>query len=100
MHAVANLPAEIQHLLEEIQAKDRVAQECRTVISNRDTSIQKFLKMNGPGQANPKEDKYCKEVLDNYDKAQKVQDDKVALGDKAAMLVYYSQIHPLETLLI
>ena len=85
--AVANLPAEIAHLLEEIQAKDRIVQECRNIIATRDNSIQKFLKLNGAGQPNPKDDGYCKNVMANYDKAQVVQEEKVGLSEKAALLV-------------
>ena len=84
---MANLPAEIAHLLEEIQAKDRVVQECRNVIATRDGSIQKFLKLNGAGQPNPKEEGYCKNVMPNFDKAQIVQEEKVGLSEKAALLV-------------
>lgn len=84
---MANLPAEIAHLLEEIQAKDRVVQECRNVIATRDSSIQKFLKLNGAGQPNPKDEGYCKNVMANFDKAQVVQEEKVGLSEKAALLV-------------
>lgn len=84
---VANLPAEIAHLLEEIQAKDRVVQECRNVIATRDSSIQKFLKLNGAGQPNPKDEGYCKNVMANFDKAQVVQEEKVGLSEKAALLL-------------
>ena len=84
---VANLPAEIAHLLEEIQAKDRVIQECRNTIIARDGSIQKFLKANGAGQPNPKEETYAKNIVANFDKAQIVQEEKVGLSEKAAHLV-------------
>lgn len=87
MYSVANLPAEIAHLLEEIQAKDRIVQECRNAVNSHDTSIQKFVKLNGAGQANPKEDVYCKNIISNFDKAQTVQEEKVSLSEKAAHLV-------------
>ena len=87
VQAVANLPAEIAHLLEEIQAKDRVVQECRTAATSRDNSLQKFLKINGAGQLNPKEETYSKAILSSYERAQIIQDEKVALSDKAALLV-------------
>ncbi len=105
-YAVANLPAEIAHLLEEIQAKDRVVQECRNIIATRDNSIQKFLKLNGAGQPNPKEEGYCKNVVANFDKAQVVQEEKVGLSEKAALLVillcvlFCSQQEDIQTLLI
>ena len=73
--------------MEEIHAKDGVVQECRAAVNARDSSIQKFLKTNGAGQPNPKEEIYSKAVLSNYDKAQAIQDEKVALSEKAALLV-------------
>lgn len=84
---MANLPAEIAHLLEEIQAKDQVVQECRTAAAARDNSLQKFLKTNGAGTLDPKEESYSKIVFANYDKAQAVQDEKIGLSEKAALLV-------------
>ena len=84
---VANLPAEIAHLLEEIQAKDRVLQECRSVINTRDNSIQKFMKINGTNQPNPKEDPYSRTILANFDKAQIIQEEKVGLSAKVGVLV-------------
>lgn len=85
--AVANLPAEIAHLLEEIQAKDRVLQECRGVINTRDNSIQKWMKVNGTSQLNPKEEPYSRTILANFDKAQTIQEEKVGLSAKVAVLV-------------
>ncbi|KAL8866026.1 MAG: hypothetical protein Q9174_006542, partial [Haloplaca sp. 1 TL-2023] len=85
--AVANLPAEIAHLLEEIQAKDRVVQDCRTTAASRDASIQKFVKANGAQQVNPKEEGYSKIILANYDKAHTFQEEKIALSDRAAILL-------------
>ena len=85
--SVANLPAEIAHLLEEIQAKDRIVQECRSFVNARENSIQKFLKANGAGQANPKEETFVKNVLTSYDRAHAVQEEKVSLSEKAATLV-------------
>ncbi|KAL8717539.1 MAG: hypothetical protein Q9225_005232, partial [Loekoesia sp. 1 TL-2023] len=61
----------------EIQAKDRVVQDCRTNAAARDASIQKFLKANGAGQANPKEEQYGKAILSSYDKAQVYQEEKI-----------------------
>ena len=43
--------------------------------------------MNGAGQANPKEETYCKNAMVNFDKAQVIQKEKVALSEKAALLV-------------
>ena len=84
---VANLPAEIAHLLEEIHAKDQVVQECRNTIATRDNSIQKFVKLNGTGLPNPKEEGYCKLVKDNFERAKALQEEKCTLAEKQALLV-------------
>ena len=84
---VANLPAEIAHLLEEIHAKDQVVQECRNTIAARDNSIQKFVKLNGTGLPNPKEEGYCKLVKDNFERAKALQEEKCTLAEKQALLV-------------
>ena len=85
--AVANLPAEITHLYEEVQAKDNQIQELRSAIQQRDGSIQKFIKLNGSLLQNPKEDPYSKVILANYEKAQILQEEKIGLVEKAASLV-------------
>jgi len=74
-------------LLEEVEAKDKVIQECRNVIHTRDSSIQKHLKVNGAGHAHPKDDAYTKSILSNFDKAMGIQDEKVALSEKASVIV-------------
>ncbi|KAI5297755.1 hypothetical protein KEM56_004563, partial [Ascosphaera pollenicola] len=87
VHDVANLPAEIAHLMEEIQAKDTTISECRGLISSRDVSLQKFIKQHGSLTTNPKEETYTKTVLENLDKSLALQDEKIALADKASALL-------------
>ena len=87
VQTVANLPAEIQHVLEEIQAKDRIAQDHRSKIASHDQTLQKHVKTNGCGQAHAKEDASCKNVAALYDKTQALQDEKVSLSDRAAILL-------------
>lgn len=84
---VANLPAEITHLMEEIQAKDKVIQECRSVIVSRDGNLQKFIKMNGSHTPNPKEESYNKAILQHMDRSQALQDEKIILSEKACVLL-------------
>jgi inhibitor of growth protein 3 len=84
---VANLPAEINHLFEEIQAKDKVLQECRSAIAERDLNIQKFIRQHGSLTVNPKEEGYVKAIRASYDRAQEIQQEKVALSEKASLLV-------------
>ncbi|KAJ5761470.1 Zinc finger PHD-type [Penicillium manginii] len=87
VHDVANLPLEINHLMEEIQAKDKVMQDCRATINSRDGSIQKFIKLNGSLAPNPKEDQYSKSVLQSLDKCSQLQDEKIQLSEKACVLL-------------
>ncbi|KAL4743015.1 inhibitor of growth proteins N-terminal histone-binding-domain-containing protein [Aspergillus similis] len=87
VHDVANLPLEINHLMEEIQAKDKIIQECRAIINSRDASIQKFIKLNGSLTPNPKEEQYSKIVLQNLDKSSQLQDEKIQLSEKACILL-------------
>lgn len=87
VHDAANLPAEINHLMEEIQAKDKTIQDSRAVINSRDGSLQKFVKLNGSLTPNPKEEQYGKTILQNLEKCQLLQDDKIQLSEKACILL-------------
>ncbi|KKK20879.1 hypothetical protein P175DRAFT_0501002 [Aspergillus ochraceoroseus IBT 24754] len=87
VHDVANLPAEINHLMEEIQAKDKIIQDCRVMINSRDSSLQKFIKLNGSLTPNPKEEQYSKIILQNLDRSQQLQDEKIQLSEKACILL-------------
>lgn len=87
---VANLPAEITHLYEEIQAKDAQIQDLRAAIQQRDNSLQKFIKLNGSLVQNPKEEPYSKVIIANFEKSQILQEEKIGLAEKAAALVCLS----------
>lgn len=85
--AVANLPAEITHLYEEMEAKEDLIQEKRKTINNLDGSIQKFVKLHGSLVQNPKEEQWSKQVLDLYDQCKVLQAEKLGLAEKAVQLV-------------
>lgn len=87
VHDVTNLPAEINHLMEEIQAKDKTMQEYRATINSRDGSIQKFIKLNGSLTPNPKEEQFSKTVLQNLDRCEGLQNEKIQLSEKACVLL-------------
>jgi len=70
-----------------VQAKDQLIQECRAIIQARDNSLQKFIKLNGSLVQNPKEEPYSKIIQQQYEKAQVLQEEKIALVDKATALV-------------
>lgn len=75
-----------------MQAKDQIIQDLRTAIQQRDSSLQKFIKLNGSLVQNPKEEPYSKVIKQNYERAQILQEEKVGLSEKAAALVSYSAI--------
>lgn len=87
VHDAANLPLEVNHLMEEIEAKDKIIQEYRATINSRDGSIQKFIKTNGSLAPNPKEEQYGKTILENFERCEALQDEKIQLSEKACMLL-------------
>jgi inhibitor of growth protein 3 len=87
IHDVANLPAEINHMMEEIQAKDREMQKYQGAINAKDGNLQKHIKLNGSLMSHPKEKEYAEAILKNYDLCQELQDQKIALSDKACVLL-------------
>ena len=53
----------------------------------RDNSLQKFIKLNGSLVQNPKEDPYSKIIMQQFEKCQILQEEKIGLVDKAMALV-------------
>lgn len=86
---VANLPAEIAHIYEEIQAKDRVLKEHRDSALARDNSLQKFIKNHGSHTENPKEAVYVEQIRKSHKKIEQIQDEKLVLAKKAVDLVSF-----------
>ena len=81
------MPAEMAHLFEEIAAKDKVVQDCRNTVADRDGQLQKFIRLNGSLFVNPKEETHNNAIESSYEQAQRVQEEKLALTDKAAVLL-------------
>jgi inhibitor of growth protein 3 len=84
---VANLPAEIAFMQEEIAEKDRRMQLCLTNIASKDNHIQKWIRMHGSHTPNPKEEGYRKEIRVWYDEAQVLQEEKIALAQKTQLVI-------------
>ncbi|KAF4636148.1 hypothetical protein G7Y89_g1948 [Cudoniella acicularis] len=84
---VANLPAEIAFMQEEIAEKDRQMAECLSIINKHDGAIQKWIRMNGSHTPNPREEALGKIILENYEKAQILQEEKVALAQKTQQVI-------------
>jgi len=87
VNRVANLPAEIAFMQEEIEQKDRQMQECLSIINKNDNAIQKWIRMNGIHTPNPKEEAHSRIILENYDKCQILQEEKVALAQKTQQVM-------------
>ncbi|TKX23216.1 hypothetical protein C1H76_4282 [Elsinoe australis] len=90
-HDVANLPAEIAHLLEEIKAKDEHITQCKDAVISRDNALQRHIKQHGSHVKHPKEEAFTKAINDNFDRMEVLQREKVALSEKA-MVVLERQI--------
>ncbi|EXJ59471.1 uncharacterized protein A1O5_12096 [Cladophialophora psammophila CBS 110553] len=87
IHDAANLPAEITHMMEEIEAKDKDLQKHMSVINQKDANIQKHLRLNGILAPHPKENEFADLVKKNYELCHQLQDQKVALSEKACSLL-------------
>ncbi|RDW67781.1 hypothetical protein BP6252_09177 [Coleophoma cylindrospora] len=79
---VANLPAEIAFMQDEITEKDRMVEKLRSTASRADLQIQQWIRENGSHTPNPKEEKLKKVFDENMSKALQLQAEKLALCDK------------------
>ena len=96
VHDAANLPLEINHMMEEIQAKDKEMQKFSQVIASKDGSIQKHVKANSGMVPHPKEAEYSQAILKHLDLCEELQGQKIALSEKAVILLD-RQIRRLDT---
>lgn len=87
MHEAANLPAEINYMMEEIQAKDKEMQKFLTSINSKDTTLQKHVKANSSMQPHPKETEFADAVRKNYDLCSELQAQKIHLSEKACAML-------------
>jgi inhibitor of growth protein 3 len=84
---VANLPAEIAFMQEEIAEKDRLMQQHLLIIAAEDSKIQKWIRANGSHNAHPKEADIRKIIRTNYDAAEIIQEEKIALAQKTQLVI-------------
>ncbi|KJX97524.1 hypothetical protein TI39_contig482g00013, partial [Zymoseptoria brevis] len=96
VHDVANIPAEITHLMEEIQAKDMQISAFKDEINKRDVQLQKWVRTNGGHVLNPKEEAFSKTINECYDKCEVIQAQKLGLSEKA-LKILERQIKRLDT---
>jgi inhibitor of growth protein 3 len=79
LNRVQNLPEEIRFIQEEVADKDRQYDQCLKIIEDRDGRIQKWIKANGSHEPNPKEDSYRGVIRENFQRAEQLSDEKIAL---------------------
>jgi hypothetical protein len=86
--ALDNLPAELQHIYEELATKERLFLKYKREKDAREGQIFRHIRQNGAHSANPFEDKYNHQIEEIFDKMEQLQEEKCILGDKAKELVY------------
>ncbi|CDK26831.1 unnamed protein product [Kuraishia capsulata CBS 1993] len=84
---VSNLPAELAHLLEELREKDLKYYDIRKRIQQRDSQLHKFIKQNGSLTPHPKEQQIYAKINEDFEKAEKLQEEKVVLANTSLFLI-------------
>lgn len=87
INRVANMPNEIAFMQEEIEHKDTLMLDCTKVIKSHDKKIQDWIKANGSGVPNPKEDGMRKIIQENYDRVEILSAEKIALAAKTQQII-------------
>ncbi|KAI0117358.1 inhibitor of growth proteins N-terminal histone-binding-domain-containing protein [Daldinia grandis] len=86
IHRTANLPEEIRFIQDEIADKDRTYQECVKTIEESDAKIQRWIRMNGSHTPFPREQMLRETIRENYNRADKLAEEKIHLAQKAQTL--------------
>jgi inhibitor of growth protein 3 len=83
----SNLPTAIAFIQEEIEQKDRQMAECLAITNKNESAIQKWIRLNGSHVPNPNEDQLSRIALENYDRAQVLQEEKLALAQRTQQIM-------------
>jgi chromatin modification-related protein YNG2 len=83
---ISNLPAELQHLLSELGTSDTILYEIRKKISQKDSTIHKFIKQHGSLTKNPKENQLYPKIREDFKKAEQQQKEKCISANTALFL--------------
>jgi hypothetical protein len=84
-----NLPAELQHIYEELGTKERLFLKYKREKDARESQIFRHIRQYGGHTANPFEEKYNKQIEEIFTKMEQIQEEKCILADKAKELVIY-----------
>lgn len=82
-----NWHEELAHFQKEIVHKDELLADCMATIAKSDGLIQKWIRTNGSHVPNPKEDQLRNVIRENYDKAELLSNEKLALSQKSQKLM-------------
>jgi chromatin modification-related protein YNG2 len=83
---LSNLPAELQYLLAELGTSDNNLYEIRKKISQKDSTIHRFIKQHGSLTKNPKEIQLYPKIRDDFKSAEQLQREKVITANTALFL--------------
>lgn len=87
IHDAANLPAEVNYMMEEIQALDKDMQKFLVNINSRESTLQKQVKNHGSLVPHPKEQEFAEYAKKHYDLCIDLQKKKIAHSDKACVML-------------
>lgn len=77
-----NIPEEIRFINAEIGEKDKEVNTCLRAIEANDAKIQRWIKTNGSHAPNPREENLRNQIRENYIKAERFSDEKLALSQR------------------
>lgn len=87
IYRTANLPEELRFYQDEIAYKDRLFNDHVKTIEDCDAKIQRWIRLNGSHAPFPREQALRDTIRDNYAKADKLAEEKIALAHKAKVLM-------------
>lgn len=87
IHDAANLPAEINYMMEEIQAIDQDLTKHQVNIKSKENALEKQVKNHGSMQPHPKEQEYAEFAKKHYDICIDLQKKKILHSDKACSML-------------
>ena len=82
INRVQNLPEEIRFIHDEILEKDRLFSKHLQAIEELDSQIQKFIRLHGALEKNPKEETLRTQIRERYVAADTISAEKMALAQK------------------
>ncbi|KAI0890520.1 uncharacterized protein GGS22DRAFT_151105 [Annulohypoxylon maeteangense] len=87
IYRTSNLPEELRFYQDEIAYKDRLFNDHIKIIEDCDAKIQRWIRTNGSHAPFPREQALRETIRNNYEKADKLAEEKIALAHKAKVLI-------------